>query len=148
MAFKHPESGKHQALAEINVIPLVDIILVLLIIFMITAPLMQQAIEIDLPDANANAPSGDNQSFFLTLTQDGLIYLPGKQGEPYTMTTIKEKLEAIYATRKDHSLYLRADQDTPYGLVIDLMSLCQEIGIEKVGMVTIPKTSTPSPAEK
>lgn len=136
MALKH--HPHNQIFADINVIPLVDVILVLLIIFMITAPLLQQAIEIDLPEASANAPSGDTQSFFLTLNKDGLIYLPGKQEKPYTMYTVKDKLEQIFANRKDQSLYLRADKDTPYGLVVELMSLCQKIGIEKVGMVTVP----------
>lgn len=139
MALKtHHSGGSHSTLSEINIIPLVDVILVLLIIFMVTAPMLQQSMDIELPKAAADASGDDGDAFSLTLTKSGLVYLPGKKTNPLTVRNIGDKLVAIYANRDDKSLYIRADQDTPYGLVVDLMAAAKQAGVTKVGLVTSP----------
>lgn len=132
--------NRHKPLTEINIIPLVDVILVLLIVFMLTAPLLQQSINIDLPQASADDSGAGQEAFFLSLNKDGKIYLPGKKSEVYTLTTVVDKLALIYGTRQDKSMYLRADKDVSYGLVVEVMSAAKKAGIEKIGLVTVPDT--------
>jgi biopolymer transport protein TolR len=124
---------RKSALAEINVIPLVDIMLVLLIIFMITAPLMQQGIDVNLPKAKGKSIE-ETEKINIVITKEGKIYVNEK------LSTIQE-LQSILSAFKDSnvSVLLRADKDVPYGLVAEIMGEIKASGIERIGMITEPK---------
>jgi biopolymer transport protein TolR len=129
--------GKQQrtSLAEINVTPLVDVMLVLLIIFMITAPMLQQQLDVTLP-ATSNAPQMTaEEPVILTITKQGSIYI---QQTNYSLETLRPKLQSLYAGRQEREIFLRADTDVPYGLVVTVMDELKKAGIFKLGMVTQP----------
>ncbi len=131
--------GKQQraALAEINVTPLVDVMLVLLIIFMITAPMLQQQLEVNLP-ATSNAPQMTaEEPIMLTVTRQGGIAINQTM---YSLETLRPKLQSLYAGRTEREIFLRADTDVPYGLVVTVMDELKKVGIVKLGMVTQPVT--------
>jgi biopolymer transport protein TolR len=122
---------QRQALSEINVTPFVDVMLVLLIIFMITAPLLQQGIDINLPQASGKELS-PTERIVITVKKDGTIYVDK------TKSTIKS-LKVTLAKAKNKEVFLKADKNVPYGAVVAVMGELREIGIEKLGMVTEPK---------
>jgi len=122
---------QRQALSEINVTPFVDVMLVLLIIFMITAPLLQQGIDINLPQASGKELS-PTERIVITVKKDGTIYVDK------TKSTIKS-LKVTLAKTKNKEVFLKADKNVPYGAVVAVMGELREIGIEKLGMVTEPK---------
>jgi len=132
--------GKSRStMAEINVTPLVDVMLVLLIIFMITAPMLQHELDVNLPVATGSPQvTGENQ-VVLTVNKQGGIYL---DQTAYTLETLRPKLQALYQTRQNKDLFLRADTDVPYGKVVQVMDEVKKAGILKLGMLTQP------PAEK
>lgn len=120
-------------LSEINVTPFVDVMLVLLIIFMVTAPLLQQGIDVDLPQAKGkDLPS--EERITLVIKKDGILFMNDK---PMSMSEIKQKLTAI--SKLNPNVFLKADKDVPYGFVVQVMSDIKEAGIEKLGMITEPK---------
>jgi len=120
-----------QALSEINVTPFVDVMLVLLVIFMITAPLLQQGIDVNLPRAKGKELS-PSERVIITIKKDGKIYVDK------TRTDINA-LKSKFAITADRDVFLKADKDVPYGLVVEVMGELREIGIEKLGMVTESK---------
>jgi biopolymer transport protein TolR len=122
---------RRQALSEINVTPFVDVMLVLLIIFMVTAPLLQQGIDVDLPQAKGKEMS-PVERIIITVKKDGKIYLDKSS------VSIKS-LRAKLLKKKNKEVFLKADKDVPYGLVVTVMGELRELGIEKLGMVTEPK---------
>ena len=121
-------------LAEINIIPLVDVVLVLLLIFMLTAPLMYRGIDVNLPKT-AGKPTVTEERMELTLTKAQQIYLNGK---PLAAASVEEALRETFKNRTDKTLYLKADQALPYGFVVETMDKVRKSGIEKLGMVTEP----------
>lgn len=122
-------------LSEINVIPFVDVMLVLLIIFMVTAPLLQQGIDVDLPKAKGkDLPS--EERIILTIKKGGTIYM---NENPVSITEMKHKLEAI--SKLNPNVFLRADRGVPYGFVVEVIGEIKEAGIERLGIVTEPKVS-------
>ncbi|MBF6560288.1 MAG: protein TolR [Candidatus Binataceae bacterium] len=131
MAF---ESGPHGSLvSQINVTPLVDVMLVLLIIFMVTAPIIQQGVEVNLPAVKAAPLPGKEEQFIVSITHTGEVYLNDtRMSEP----ELTEKLTAIAAERPDRQVFIRADDAVPYGQVIRTMAAIKAAGIENVGMVT------------
>lgn len=135
-------AGKHTrtTLSEINVTPLVDVMLVLLIIFMITAPMLQQGLEVDLPVASGQPQPSEENEIILTVKRDGVIYL---NQTAYTLDALREKLRAIYANRTRKDLYLRADAAVPYGVVVQVMDTVKQAGIVKLGMITQPMLAEP-----
>ena len=122
---------RQHALSEINVTPFVDVMLVLLIIFMVTAPLLQQGIDVNLPQAKGKdlTPA---ERVIITIKKDGKIYLDKTLS---SISTLKSKL----AVMPNRDVFLKADKDVPYGTVIEVMGELREIGIEKLGMITEPK---------
>ena len=122
-----------EVLSEINVTPFVDVMLVLLVIFMVTAPLLQQGIDVNLPKAKGkDLPPEERVT--LVLKKDGAIYM---NENPVSLKDMKHKLEAI--SKLNPNVFLKADKDVPYGLVVEVMGEIKEAGIEKLGMITEPK---------
>ena len=122
------------SLAEINIIPLVDVTLVLLLIFMLTAPLMYRGIDVNLPKTSGK-PTTVEERMVLTLTKEQTVYLNDK---PIPVATLEQQLQSIFKNRQDKTLYLRADQALQYGFVVETMDRVRRSGIEKLGMVTEP----------
>ena len=121
-------------LSEINIIPLVDVILVLLLIFMLTAPLMHRGIDVALPKSSAK-PTAVEERLVLTLTKEQTIYLNDK---PVPVAGLEPRLREAIKTRTDKTIYLKADQGLSYGFVVETMDRIRRAGVEKLGMVTEP----------
>ncbi|HXX58376.1 MAG TPA: protein TolR [Thermodesulfovibrionales bacterium] len=120
------------AMSEINVTPLVDVMLVLLIIFMVTAPLLQQGIDVNLPKAKGKDLPPEER-ITLIIKSGGTIYL---NDNPVSVTDMKKKLESI--SKLNPNVFLKADKSVPYGLVVEVMGEIKDAGIEKLGMITEP----------
>ncbi len=125
------------ALSEINVTPFVDVMLVLLIIFMVTAPLLKQGIDVDLPKAKGSSLSKEER-FTITVKKDESIYLNKKR---ISQTELVKKLKAISKINPD--VFLEADKNVHYGKVVEVMGEIKAAGIEKLGMITEPKIRLP-----
>jgi biopolymer transport protein TolR len=121
-------------LAEINIIPLVDVVLVLLLIFMLTAPMMYRGIDVNLPRA-ATKPTAVEERMVLTVTRDQKIYLNDR---PVALAALDGTLRDAFQARSDKTLYLKADAALQYGVVVETMDRVRRAGIEKLGMVTEP----------
>jgi biopolymer transport protein TolR len=134
MAFGSQSEGGG-SIADINVTPLVDVMLVLLVIFMVTAPILQQGVPIDLPKVAAGPLSGEEEQLVVNVAKTGEVYL---DDTPYELPQLTEKLRAIAAARPDRVIYVRADQAVPYGDVMRAMAAVREAGMQKVGLVTEP----------
>ena len=138
MAASSGGSGR-QTLTEINVTPLVDVMLVLLIIFMVTAPLIQQGVEVSLPEARAKAVDAEEQKLVLSIKSDKSLYLGSSEDAArIPFDALEDKLRANTRAMKDRELYLMADKTLPYGYVVDVMATVQRAGITNVGMITNP----------
>ena len=122
------------ALAEINVIPLVDVVLVLLLIFMLTAPMMYRGIDVNLPKT-ASKPTAVEERLVLTISKDRLLYLNER---PLPLTTLESRLRELIRDRADKTIFIKADKDLAYGYVVETMDRVRRAGIERVGMVTEP----------
>src|SRR5260221_10749823 len=131
MAFEPGQRG--QFVSQINVTPLVDVMLVLLVIFMVTAPIIQQGVEVNLPKVRAQALEGKDEQFVVSITKPGEIYLNDAKMSAANLT---EKLRAIGQERPDRQVFIRADDAVPYGGVIRTMAAIKAAGIENVGVVT------------
>ena len=138
MAFKIDESpGARRIgtnLAEINIIPLVDVVLVLLLIFMLTAPMMYRGIDVNLPKA-ASKPTAVEECMVLTVTKDSSVYLNDRR---LSSAGLEAELRRTFANRTDKTLYLKADAGLAYGAVVETMDRVRRAGIERLGMVTEP----------
>ncbi len=121
-------------LAEINIIPLVDVVLVLLLIFMLTAPMMYRGIDVNLPRAAAK-PTAVEERLVLTVTKDQGLFLNDRR---LTATGLEDALRDAFRNRTDKVLYLKADAGLSYGAVIETMDRVRRAGIERLGMVTEP----------
>jgi biopolymer transport protein TolR len=121
-------------MAEINIIPFVDVVLVLLLIFMLTAPMMYRGIDVNLPKA-ASRPTAVEERMILTVTKDRTLYLNEK---PVSLATLETQLRDAFKSRTDKTLYLKADAGLAYGAVIETMDRVRRAGIERLGMVTEP----------
>jgi biopolymer transport protein TolR len=122
-------------ISQINVTPLVDVMLVLLVIFMVTAPIIQQGVQVNLPQAKAGAIPGTEELLVVSIAKNGRIYL---NDNAVTSAELGEKLRAIRKLQGDKQVYLRADQDVRYGVVMKTIAEIKQAGIEKLGMVTRP----------
>jgi len=120
-------------LADINVTPLVDVVLVLLIIFMVTAPMLQMGIDVNLPRVKSKSVDVSEEKIILTINNTREIFI-NKSKVP--LTDLNAKLERIFAHRIEREVFLRADRDVPYGFVVEVMSRVRKAGIDKLGMIT------------
>jgi biopolymer transport protein TolR len=122
------------SLAEINVIPLVDVVLVLLLIFMLTAPMMYRGIDVNLPKSSSR-PTAIEERLVLTITKDRLLYLNEKA---LPLATLEPRLRDLLRDRNDKTVFVKADKDLVYGYIIETMDRIRRAGVERVGMVTEP----------
>ena len=130
MAF---ETGTSEPITQINVTPLVDVMLVLLVIFMVTAPILQQGYPVDLPDTKGEALVGEEDQLVVSLTRDGEIYLNATRISADELT---RKLTAIAGVRPGRQVFLRADEHALYGQVMQVMAAVRASGVTRLGMVT------------
>jgi biopolymer transport protein TolR len=135
MAISNGNGRDRGMMSEINVTPLVDVMLVLLIIFMVTAPMLTQGVDVNLPQANAKALRSDEERLVVTVDANSRIFV-GKQ--PMKFNELSRTLQAIVARRTDRQVYFRADRVVPYGFVVKVIAEIRNAGIEKLGMVTEP----------
>lgn len=138
MAFKFQRISQKDvgtSLSEINVTPLVDVMLVLLIIFMVTAPMMKSGIGVNLPQAETqSAPS--EEGLTITITKDMFIHM---EDTIINQMLLEEKLKAYFMGQENKVVYLRGDKDLPFGFVILIMDIINKAGIERIGLITDPK---------
>jgi len=137
MAIDASSQRDSTAIAQINVTQLVDVMLVLLVIFMVTAPIIQQGVQVNLPQAKAGAIAGTEEMLVVTISKNGKVYL---NDNVMSLPELGEKLWAIRKLQADKQVYLRADQDVRYGLVIKTIAEIKQAGIERLGMVTQPSS--------
>lgn len=143
MAFHQSAGEEDEAiLSEINITPLVDVMLVLLIIFMITAPMLHQGIEVALPKSDSpNLPLRKEDPIVLSVNREGLIYLRDRPVHP---TKLVEILSPMLRGRSDETVFLKGDRDVAYGRIIEVLDTLHKGGIVKIGMVT----EKPEPARR
>jgi biopolymer transport protein TolR len=129
------ESNSDRLMSDINVTPFVDVMLVLLIIFMVTAPMMMQGVDVTLPEATAKPLVAQKENLVITVDQNQQVHI-----NDFAVETdyLKEKLAKILENRSDRDVYLRADKNVPYGVVVKVMAEIKAAGVEKLGMVTVP----------
>ena len=129
------QRNDHRMLSEINVTPFVDVMLVLLVIFMVTAPMMQAGFDVDLPQVKAATLATKEQPLILAISKDKKIKI---QTFEVTLDRLEPKLKLIYESRRDKEIYLKADKTIPYGFVTAVMAAVREAGFERLGMITEP----------
>jgi len=134
MAFS-ANNGRRGLVAEINVTPLVDVMLVLLIIFMVTAPMMTQGVDVDLPETTAKPLPQKEKPLVITLDRKGNITM---DKTAYSNQLLRSRLAELARTDKERPVFLSADQSVPYGQVIKVMADVKEAGFDKLGMITKP----------
>ncbi len=120
-------------IADINVTPLVDVVLVLLIVFMVTAPMLQMGIDVNLPRVKAKTVDVGEEKLILTINNQEEIFINKYRT---SMADLKPKLEGIFASRIDREIFMRADEKVPYGFVVRVMSEVRKAGVDKLGMIT------------
>ncbi len=125
-------------MSEINVTPLVDVMLVLLIMFMVTAPMMQQGIEVDLPRTSPTGMTVPEEPYVLVIDQNKKITVAQN---PIRFDDLQKKLKGVFKNKKDKILYVQADRNVDYGYVAEVINEAKAAGLSKVGLVTIDKNS-------
>lgn len=131
------DGGSRSTLSQINVTPFVDVMLVLLIIFMVTAPMLEQGVEVNLPEvADSPGLEASKEPLIVTVTKSGAISIGRTQVE--SAAKLMPVLQQILKTRKEKEVFLEADQDVPYGRVVQVMAAIKGAGINKLGMVSQP----------
>jgi biopolymer transport protein TolR len=123
------------SISDINVTPLVDVMLVLLVIFMVTAPILQQGVSIDLPKVAATPLAGEEEQLVININKTGQVFL---NDTAMALPALTEKLVAIRQARPDRQVFVRADQSVSYGEVMKTMAAVRDSGLTKVGLVTEP----------
>ncbi len=138
-----PRRPAPEPISQINVTPLVDVMLVLLVIFILTAPFLGSAIKLDLPRASSGAPAAPTeQTLLLELDRQGQTLL---NGQPVSAEQLARGLAEVAASRPGVELQLRADQAVPYGQVVQMLALAQQAGIARIGFVTDPPAAPRRP---
>lgn len=129
------QNDNRSVMAEINVTPLVDVMLVLLVIFMVTAPMMQQGVQVNLPKADTKAMTPAEEAVIVSVDKAGKTYI---NKDEVLAGDLKPRLEALFASRAKKEVFLKADAGVPYGEVVRAMADIKGAGIERLGMVTEP----------
>ena len=128
--------GKQSELmSDINVTPFVDVMLVLLIIFMVTAPMMIQGLNVDLPEATAKPLDSEKEHLVITINKDRQVFINDFE---VTVEFLRDKLNKVLQGRMDRDVYLKADKAIPYGIVVQVMAEIKGAGVEQLGMITEP----------
>ncbi len=127
--------GRKKLMTEINVTPFVDVMLVLLIVFMVAAPMMTQGLEVDLPKTTAQALQQEEEPLIITINKNSEVSI-GKV--KVSKTILYQQLSRLSDEQKQQPLYLRADKDVPYGVVVAAMAEIKRAGFDKLGMITMP----------
>lgn len=140
MAFSSNDGGRSSALSEINVTPLVDVMLVLLIIFMIAAPMLTTGVNVDLPKADAPRMDIDQEQPLITVQRDQRIFL---FEEEVSLDVLRQRLLTDDRIREVDEVFVQADEQVPYGVVAQVLALVRQAGIGKMGLVTDPLTRKP-----
>ena len=130
--------NKHRPMAEINVVPYIDVMLVLLIIFMVTAPLLMQGVKVDLPEASADpVENQDSEPVIVSVDASGQLFLNlGQEDQILSLPTIKDRVAAVIRRSPDKPVLVWGDRAVPYGEVVAVMVALQEAGAPSVGLVT------------
>ncbi|MDA3789086.1 MAG: protein TolR [Desulfobacula sp.] len=128
-------SGNDQLMSEINVTPFVDVMLVLLIIFMVTAPMMVQGIDVDLPKATSKALKSSEERLIISIDEDKKVFI---NEQVVSVEFLTQKLGAILENFDEKNVYLRADKKVPYGIVVNVISKIKKAGVDSLGMITLP----------
>ena len=140
---------KRKLMGEINVVPYIDVMLVLLVIFMVTAPLLTQGIEVDLPKANAEPieTPPEHDPLVLSVDAEGNLYINAGDNEdqPQTGDEIVRRIGIVLGTKPETPMFVKADRAVPYGNVVGAMVLLQRAGAETIGFVTDPLDTYPIP---
>jgi biopolymer transport protein TolR len=123
----------NDSMSQINVTPLVDVMLVLLVIFMVTAPILQQGISVNLPHVQAGPLQGEEVQLVVTVSAEGKVFL---NDAGLSVAELGPKLQAILRERPDRHVFLRADESVSYGEVMKVMGVIREAGVQRLGMVT------------
>ena len=129
------DGNSDRLMSDINVTPFVDVMLVLLIIFMVTAPMMVQGVDVSLPEATSKPLESEKEPLIITINKNNKVFINDYQ---VSIGFLQEKLKKVLETRMDREVYFRADKDIPYGMIVQVMSEIKEAGVDKLGMVTIP----------
>ncbi len=127
--------NRNSFMSEINVTPFVDVMLVLLIIFMVTAPMMTQGVDVSLPQATSEALPSDTEQLMVSVDNQERVFINDIQ---VSVDELNDKLKRILGGREGRQVYLKADKDISYGTVVRIMSEIKLAGVEKLGMVTLP----------
>ncbi|AKH70399.1 TolR protein [Spongiibacter sp. IMCC21906] len=133
--------NKRKPMSDINVVPYIDVMLVLLIVFMVTAPLLVQGVQVDLPKASTEpVPETDDDPIVVSVDKDGQYFVtlgdPDQQGEPVALSVIGEKLEKILRNKPKTPVMVKGDNAVNYGSVVSAMAVLQGAGAESVGLIT------------
>lgn len=131
-------NGDRGTMSQINVTPLVDVMLVLLVIFMVTAPMMQQGVQVNLPKAETKAMATQEEAVVVSIDRSGKVFINATEVAP---GDLKDQLTTMVANRTKKEVFLKADRDVPYGDVVRTMAEIKGAGIERLGMVTEPAPS-------
>ncbi len=136
---------RRKPMSEINVVPYIDVMLVLLVIFMATAPLFTQGVEVDLPQAPSEPlPNDDDDPLVVSVRQDGAIFInigmrhDDEKGRRVTIFSLEDQASKVIGARPNVPVYVRADTELEYGKVVEIMTVLQKAGAESVGLITDP----------
>ena len=136
---RHKARRRHLPMSEINVTPFVDVMLVLLIVFMVTAPLLTVGVPIDLPETQARQMEGDSEPITVSIRADGKIFLQEQEVEPDQLVTT---LQAIAASGLNERVFVRGDKETDYGTIMQVMGRLNAAGYKRIGLVTLEETDS------
>ena len=137
-------SGDDQFMSDINVTPFVDVMLVLLIIFMVTAPMMVQGVDVELPTATSAPLPTEEDHLIISIDNDLKVFINNQEVSAAFLT---EKLGAVLENLDNNRVYLKADKKVPYGVVVNVMSQIKKAGVESLGMITLPEEEGVSPSD-
>lgn len=141
MAARH----RRKVMGEINVVPYIDVMLVLLVIFMVTAPMLTQGVKVDLPQAESNpVKQTSDEPLVVTVNREGKFFLNigGETDEPLDAETLSLRVAAMVRLHPQQPVYVRGDAQVPYGRVVEAMALVQQAGVPSVGLLTTPATDS------